>query len=62
MNGIIACKGETELNCPYLETCVARVIDPRIEGCGIVLYKKGLISKEETLVMRLIRKEEPHDN
>ena len=34
-------------DCPYLKTCIARLTDRTITGCGMALYINGVIKYED---------------
>jgi hypothetical protein len=36
--------------CPMIKTCLARLTDRTITGCGVPLFHAGLIRKEEVMV------------
>ena len=57
MTASIPCKAEDGFTCPYFETCLARLTDRTITGCGIALYMNGLIEYNEIAVRHTIRKE-----
>ena len=51
----IPCKSEDGFECPYLTTCLARLTDRTITGCGVALYMKGLITYDEIRVRHTIK-------
>ena len=55
----IPCKAEDGWMCPYIKTCLARLNDPSIVGCGYPLYLNGLIRKSDILVSHRIVQDAP---
>ena len=52
----IPCKAEDGWMCPYIKTCLARLNDPSIVGCGLPLYLNGIIkSKSDVFVVHRIK-------
>lgn len=43
----IPCKAKDGFKCPYIKTCIARLADETIKGCGMALYVNGLIKYDE---------------
>ena len=55
---IVICLGDGEKeDCPYIKTCLARLNDRTITGCGIPLYVAGFITKSEIFVQHTVKKE-----
>ena len=48
--------------CPMIQTCLARLTDGTITGCGIPLWYVGVISKDEVMVEHTIREERYEHN
>ena len=44
--------------CPMIRTCLARLTDKTITGCGIPLFYAGLISLAEVQVEHTVRRGE----
>ena len=42
-------------SCPMIQTCLARLTDGTITGCGIPLWYAGLIKLEEIMVEHTAR-------
>ena len=42
-------------DCPMIQTCLARLTDRTITGCGIPLWYGGLIKREEIMVEHTVR-------
>ena len=52
----IPCKADDGWTCPYIVTCLARLNDPSIIGCGYPLWYHGIIqSKEDIYVVHAVR-------
>lgn len=43
-------KSKDKKPCPMIKTCLARLTDGTITGCGVPLAYAGLIRKEEIMV------------
>ena len=52
----VKCKSD-EQDCPFLAYCVARMNDPTVTGCGIPLWRAGVIRREQIEVEHTIREE-----
>ena len=53
----IVCKDDKE-QCPYYKTCLARIFDRTITGCGLPLYIDGAIkSYNDIVIVRKIKGE-----
>ena len=54
---IVKCRATTagKTDCPMIKTCLARLTDRTITGCGVPLYVAGLISRQEVLVEHTVR-------
>ena len=50
----VLCKTD-EWECPYIVTCIARLNDPSIVGCGLPLYMSGMIEKGDIYVTHRIK-------
>lgn len=57
---IVKCIPSTEGKkpCPMIRTCLARLTDQTITGCGVPLAYAGLIKVSDVQVEHTIRKEE----
>lgn len=56
-HAIVKCEGgEHHDNCPYIATCLARLTDRTITGCGMPLFLDGLIPKSEIVVEHTVGK------
>ena len=53
MTATIQCK-----DCPYIKTCVARLTDRTVTGCGMALFTNGLIKYDEIGVEHTVNKKE----
>ena len=60
MTAIIPCKTKDGFECPYIKTCLARLTDKTITGCGMALYINGFIKYDEIGVQHTV-KENTHD-
>lgn len=56
---IVKCraKQKDKTDCPMIKTCLARLTDRSITGCGIPLWYGGLIKRDEIVVEHTIKKE-----
>lgn len=56
---IVKCKPTKadKTECPMIKTCLARLTDRTITGCGIPLWYAGLIQHEQIMVEHTIRKD-----
>lgn len=56
---IVKCKPtrEDKTECPMIKTCLARLTDHTITGCGVPLAYGGLIRWQDVLVEHTVRKE-----
>lgn len=54
---IVKCKSTQpdKTDCPMIKTCLARLTDRTITGCGIPLWYGGLIKREEIMVEHTVR-------
>lgn len=43
--------------CPMIRTCLARLTDRTITGCGVPLWYAGLITRQEVTVEHTVKKE-----
>ena len=48
---------ESKKPCPMIQTCLARITDRTITGCGIPLWYAGVISKDAVMVEHTIKEE-----
>lgn len=57
---IVKCIPSTEDKkpCPMIHTCLARLTDGTITGCGVPLAYAGLIEPSDVQVEHTVRKEE----
>ena len=53
MIATIQCK-----DCPYIKTCIARLNDRTVTGCGMALFINGLIKYDEIGVQHTVIKKE----
>ena len=44
--------------CPLIKTCLARMTDKTITGCGIPLWYDGVIRRENIMVEHTVRRSE----
>lgn len=52
----IPCKADDGWKCPYFVTCLARLNDPSIIGCGYPLWYHGIIkSKSDIFVVHRVK-------
>ena len=52
----IPCKADDGWKCPYIRTCLARLNDPSIIGCGYPLYLHGILqSKSDVYVVHRVK-------
>lgn len=60
---IVKCKPtmEGKTPCPMIQTCLARMTDETITGCGLPLAYAGIIKWQDIQVEHTIRKEEEED-
>ena len=56
MTATIPCKDADGWECPYITTCLARLTDRTITGCGMALYMNGLIEYNEIGVKHTVKK------
>lgn len=56
---IVKCRATKpdKTDCPMIKTCLARLTDRTITGCGIPLWYAGLINREAIMVEHTVRKE-----
>ena len=56
MSLIVTClpKNGHKDKCPLFDTCLARLTDGTVTGCGIPLYYAGYISKSEIVVQHTV--------
>ena len=49
---IIKCKSteKDKEQCPMIDTCLARLADPTITGCGVPLFYYGVIDRSAVMV------------
>lgn len=49
---IVKCRAtkKDKTDCPMIKTCLARLTDRTITGCGIPLWYGGLIKRDEVMV------------
>lgn len=52
MTATISCK-----DCPYIKTCVARLTDRTVTGCGMALFTSGMIKYDEIGVEHTVNAE-----
>ena len=45
-----------DFKCPYIVTCIARLNDPTIVGCGLPFYLSGVIDKADLEVVHRVKK------
>ena len=59
MNNVVSCISPVHdrRDCPYLKTCIARLNDKSIVGCGMPLYQAGIIPYEAIMVEHRIGEE-----
>lgn len=57
MIATIPCKDKDGFECPYLVTCMARLTDKTITGCGMALYVNGLIKHDEIGIQHTVKAE-----
>ena len=57
MSLIVTClpKNGHKDKCPLFDTCLARLTDGTVTGCGIPLYYAGYISKSEIVVQHTVQ-------
>lgn len=55
MTATIPCKSDDGFKCPYIKTCLARLTDRTITGCGMALYMNGLIKRDEIGVEHTVK-------
>lgn len=55
---IVKCKPtrENKTECPMIKTCLARLTDGTITGCGVPLWYGGLIRYDQIMVERTFQK------
>ena len=56
---IVKCRATNpeKTDCPMIQTCLVRLTDGTITGCGVPLWYAGLIRIEEIMVEHTVRKE-----
>ena len=53
---IVNCKAKTgKTDCPMIQTCIARLTDETITGCGVPLWCAGIIKRDEIEVLHTVR-------
>ena len=64
MNNIVSCISPVadRTDCPYIKTCLARLNDRTITGCGMPLYVADIIPYSAVMVRHEVRKENEHDS
>ena len=57
MNNVVSCISPKpdRKNCPYLEFCPARLTDKTITGCGVPLYRAGIIPYDAVMVEHTVK-------
>lgn len=60
MNAIVKCisSKDGKASCPMIETCLARLTDETITGCGVPLAYAGLIESSDIVVEHTVKKDE----
>ena len=61
MTATIPCKVQGVSECPYIKTCIARLNDRTVTGCGMAQYVNGLIKYDEIGVQHTVRAESEDD-
>ena len=56
---IVKCRpvNKDKKSCPMIQTCLARLTDRTITGCGVPLWWAGVIKREEIMVEHTVRSE-----
>ena len=57
MTATIPCNAKDGFECPYIKTCISRLVDRTITGCGMALYVNGLIKYDEIGVAHTVKAE-----
>lgn len=54
---VVKCRARAEgkTDCPIIKTCLARLTDKTITGCGVPLYAAGLIGREDVKVEHTVK-------
>ena len=60
MSAIVKClpTKKDKKPCPMIKTCLARLTDGTITGCGVPLAYAGLIKTSDIVVEHIIRKDD----
>lgn len=60
MSTIVKCRAteDGKIDCPMIKTCLARLTDKTITGCGLPLVYAGIIKRHELMVEHTVKKNE----